>query len=73
MTETKQAEMRKVELPDIVRVHDWLEANGPELTYRIKMESIPNTDARVMVEHNYNEMQGLLLTLFCMALVKGDV
>ena len=66
-------EIRKVELPDIVRVHDWLEANKPKFTYRIKMESIPNMPAEVTVEHNYDEMQGLLLTLFCMALVKGDV
>lgn len=67
-------EKRMVELPDMIRVHDWLEANKVELTCRIRMNHIPDTsDVRLTAEVNSDEIQEILLMNFCLALVKGEV
>ena len=63
-----------VELPNQVRVHDWLEANKLKLDCRIKMEHIPDTsDVRITAEINSDEIQTVLLMNFCIALRKGEV
>ena len=63
-----------VELPDMERVRAWFDANKPEVTYRIRMQSIPNTsEVRVGANINSEEMQWILMLKFCMALRKGEV
>jgi len=61
-------------LPDVGRVHDWLELNKLNSKNIIRIEPIAETsDVRLSVEDNSNEIQRTLLTLFCMALKKGEV
>ena len=63
-----------VELPNMVRIRDWFDANKPDVKCKIHMQPLPDTsDVRITTELNSDEMMWILMMLFCIALRKGEV
>lgn len=63
-----------VELPDMMRVQSWFDANKPTVKCRLDVEQVPFlNEYKVILKTDSGEVMWYLMMTFCIALRKGEV